>query len=96
MSLVEQLSDEALALNAGWFSFGKKATVTIAAPYANYKANLGAIDELIGADIITYEWDDWQKTHVLRGTEMCNEIRQSDRSKKLIMSYLLQSNTLEQ
>src|SRR3546814_3027674 len=62
------LSDDAIALFHGGFSFGSKATVNINPPHANLHANKASLDELMVAGHITYEYDARRDRHTYKGT----------------------------
>lgn len=86
--VAEGLSDAALELCLGWFSFGSKATVNIGAPYANLEANKDAINELLAAGHIVHSFDSWRKVHTYKGTVTTGLIRTSDRAKAILMKRL--------
>src|SRR3546814_13664080 len=67
--LAAGLSDDAIALCLGWFSFGSKATVNINPPHANLHANTASLDELMVAGHITYEYDDRRDRHTYKRSE---------------------------
>lgn len=82
--LAEGLSDAAIVLCLGWFSFGSKATVNIDAPHANLHANKEAIDELVAAGHITHSYDERMDRHTYKGSTAATLIRTSDRAKAIV------------
>lgn len=86
--LAASLSDDAIALCLGWFSFGSKATVNIDAPHANLHANKAGLDELVAAGHITLEYDKRRDRHTYKGSEAATLIRTSDRAKAVVEKLL--------
>src|SRR3546814_17761157 len=82
--LAAGLSDDAIALCLGWFSFGSKATVNINPPHANLHANKASLDELMVAGHITYEYDARRDRHTYKGTSATITIRSSARAKAIV------------
>src|SRR3546814_4727038 len=76
--LAAGLSDDAIALCLGWFSFGSKATANINPPHANLHANKASLDELMVAGHITYEYDARRDRH--RSEEHTSELQSLMRS----------------
>ena len=86
--LAAGLSDEAISLCLGWFSFGSKATVNIDAPHANLHANKAGLDELVAAGHITHEYDARRDRHTYKGSQAASLIRTSDRAKAVVQKLL--------
>jgi hypothetical protein len=86
--LAAGLSDEAISLCLGWFSFGSKATVNIDPPHANLHANKAGLDELVAAGHITHEYDKRRDRHTYKGSQAASLIRTSDRAKAVVQKLL--------
>ena len=86
------LSDEAIIVAFGWFSFGEKATVTSNPPHGNMKARQAALDELIAADLITHEHETHKRygidRHHFKGTRALSEMLATDRAKAVLKAAL--------
>lgn len=86
-----RISDAAIIVAFGWFSFGAKATVTSRPPHANMKARQGEPDELVAAGLITHEHvtskyghDD----HIFKGTKALQDLMFSDHAKAVLKATL--------
>lgn len=87
-----RLSDDAILLAKGWFSFGSKASVSSHPPHANMKANQAALDELLAADLITHEHETHKRygidRHHFKGTTAITDVLQTTRAKTLLLDLL--------
>jgi hypothetical protein len=84
------LSDEAIILAFGWFSFGAKASVTSHPPHANMKANQAALDELLAAGLITHEHEQRPgiDRHHFRGSTALTGLLETKRAKAVLEAAL--------
>lgn len=93
-TLAKGLTDEAIIVAFGWFSFGAKASVTSNPPHANMKARQSALDELIAADLITHEHESVPKRridrHHFKGTWCVMEMLGTERAKAVLLAALEQ------
>jgi hypothetical protein len=91
------LSDDAIKLAFGWFSFGSKATVTSNPPHANMGANRAALDELLAAKLITHEHETHYGAdrHIFKGTKAIGELLQTERAKSVLLAALAHPNPSE-
>jgi hypothetical protein len=83
-----RLSDEAILVAFGWFSFGSKASVTSNPPHANMKARQAALDELLAANLITHEHESEPRyridRHHFRGTQAVMDLFGTKRGKAVL------------
>jgi hypothetical protein len=87
-----QVSDDAIVLAFGWFSFGAKASVTSSPPHANMAANRAALDELLAAKLITHEHEYHKRfdidRHHFKGTAGIRDLLQTEHAKAVLASAL--------
>jgi hypothetical protein len=95
MNKPTELSDDAILLAFGWFSFGAKATVTSSPPHANMRANQDAIDELLAANLITHEHEQRHglDRHHFKGTSGIKDLLGSERAKAVLTRALTTDTT---
>ena len=91
------LSDEAIIVAFGWFSFGAKATVTSHPPHANMIARQAALDELLAANLITHERETNRRLkidrHIFRGTWAVMDMFRHPHAKAVLTAALHQRDT---
>lgn len=96
LALAERLSDDAIKLAFGWFSFGSKAAVTSHPPHATIKANRTALDELLEAELITHEHERHERhridRHHYKGTRAIGELLATERAKVVLTAALVLAN----
>lgn len=86
--LAETLSDVALKLCLGWFSFGQKGEVNISPPHASKAANQIALDELLDAGIISHAHECARDIHRYRGSDLARQICSSPRARRILSETL--------
>lgn len=84
----EGLSDDAVKLCLGWFSFGAKGTVNISPPHENKTLNQAAIDELLAIGAIVHSHEAHRDIHTYAGTSMCDAINKTPRARSILKSVL--------
>jgi len=91
-ALAESLSDEAIIVGFGWFSFGAKASVTSNPPHANMQARQAALDELLAAGLITHEHEYHKRyridRHHFKGTRELQEVFSTERAQTVLKNAL--------
>jgi hypothetical protein len=90
--MTANLSDEAIIVAFGWFSFGAKASVTSSPPHANMKARQPALDELLAAKLITHEHESEPRykidRHHFHGTHELMDMLSTKHAKAVISRAL--------
>jgi hypothetical protein len=93
------LSDDAILVAFGWFSFGAKASVTSNPPHANMKARQPALDELLAANLITHEHEFHKRhridRHHFKGTWEIMDMLNSAHAKEVLTAALHARNPSE-
>lgn len=69
-----ELSQNAINLCAGWFSFGVKSSVRSHPPHETYWKNKAAVDELLAAGLISRREFNGHGTFELVGTDEAGQI----------------------
>lgn len=90
--VAEALSDEAIIVAFGWFSFGAKASVTSNPPHANMKARQAALDELLDAKLIAHEHENRPRygidRHHFKGTWDLTDMLSTERANAVLKTAL--------
>jgi len=91
-TLAAGLSDEAIIIGFGWFSFGSKASVTSSPPHANMQARQAGLDELLAAGLITHEHEYHKRhgidRHHFKGTRAIMDLFGTERAKAVLKAAL--------
>ena len=91
-TIAKGLSDEAIIVGFGWFSFGAKATVTSNPPHRNMTTRKAALDELLAANLITHEHECEPKyqidRHHFRGTREIFDVLHSEHAKAVLTAAM--------
>lgn len=92
-----KLSDEAIIVAFGWFSFGAKASVTSSPPHANMESRQAALDELLSLGLITHEHE-YHKRHKIdrrhfKGTPEIGSVLGTARARAILKAVLNTPNT---
>jgi hypothetical protein len=82
--LADTLSDQAIALCLGWFSFGAVGEVNISPPHAALAANKEGLDELVTAKFITHSHEAHRDIHTYKGSRATELVTRSARAKALL------------
>lgn len=90
--IAANLSDEAIIVGFGWFSFGAKAKVTSNPPHANLKARQAALDELLAKNLITHEHEVDKRfkidRHHFQGTNDLMDVLHSPHAKAVLKAAM--------
>lgn len=90
--IAAKLSDEAIIVAFGWFSFGSKASVTSNPPHANMQSRQAALDELLALDLITHEHEQHKRyqidRHHFKGTSEVMSLFGTERAKAVLKAAL--------
>jgi hypothetical protein len=94
--MTSDLSDEAIIVAFGWFSFGAKASVTSNPPHASMKDRQAALDELLAAELITHEHEHHKRhgidRHHFKGTWALQDMLQTEHAKGVLKKALGERN----